>query len=235
MTAMISAIRELEGVASHAGAEDRALHQFAASHGLSLPSHHKEILTWSNGIEAYAGYFRLFGVNSKESVDSVLRNQYDNWKFAWQDRCAAYWCFGETAWGDQYAYSNDSLHEQGESPVYFLDAMSMTPQVICASFSEFFERDFIRAARDPYDEMIRLAKRKFGPLDVAQHLIYMPSLLLGGKELIDNVQTMNARTAMICSGDLAIQLDDGPSDGSVKSVNTYQDAQGRMRLQLEWA
>jgi len=231
---LISALQETQGVTPHPAAEPSTIGKFSISYGLTLPLQHLEVLSWSNGVEAYAGYVRLFGVNTEEAIDSVLWNDYDYWKFAWDQRCSDFWCFGETAWGDQYAYSIDSLKRERDSPVYLLDAVSMTPQVLCASFLEFFEGEFIRVARAPYDDMIRFARDKFGPLDPKQHLVYIPSLLLGGQESIDHVQTMEARVAMICNGDLAIQLDNGPADGSVKSVSTLQDREGRMRLHLEW-
>lgn len=40
---------------------------------------------------------------------------------------------------------------------------------------------------------------------------------------------------MIYNGDIVIQLDAGPADGSVKAIVPYEDIEGRMRLQLDWA
>jgi hypothetical protein len=37
---------------------------------------------------------------------------------------------------------------------------------------------------------------------------------------------------MICNGDIATQLDAGPTDGSVKALESYKDDQERMRLRL---
>jgi hypothetical protein len=235
MDKLVARIQETGGITSHDGVSTSKLESFEAWQGFQLPTAHKEFLAWSNGVEAYAGYIRLFGVESKESIDSVWWNQEDCWKFAWDNRCSGYWCFGETAWGDQYCYSIDSLHGQRRNSVYLVDAMSMSPDVISTSFSEFIEEEFLRIAHDPYDDMVRLARKKFGPLDVNDHLVYVPSLLLEGEETIDNVQTMNARAAMICNGDLAVQLDAGPADGAVKGMHTYEDPQGRTRLKLEWA
>ncbi len=203
-------------------------------HGFALPPEHREILRWSNGLETYAGYFRLFGLSASAEVDSLRWNQPEYWKFAWQERCSTYWCFGETAWGDQYAYSIESL-QAGRGEVYVLDALSMTPEIISASFNAFLETEILRSAREPYDEMIRLARQRFGPIDTGSHLVYIPSLLLGGTEAIQNVETLNARAAMISNGDLAVQLEGRPPNGTVSSVQPYQDALGRMRLRIMWA
>jgi hypothetical protein len=230
----IDTLRELDGVQIHASIEPRVFDELESQLGFGLPTEHKEILCWSNSLEIYAGYFRLFGLGANSSTDSVLWNQQEHWKFAWRDRCSAHWCFGETAWGDQYAYSLESLRSNRTAEVYFLDALSMTSEMIAGSFSEFLETELLRSAREPYDQLVCLARKKLGPLDSSSHLVYMPSLLLGGTEAIENVQTMNARAAMICNGDLAIQLDEGPPNGTVKTVQPYQDTDGRMRLRLGW-
>jgi hypothetical protein len=232
--ASIKALRDLDKVQLHAGLDSEAIDQFESTHRLKLPREHKEVLRCSNGLELYSGYYRLFGLGTSAGIDLLSWNQPEYWKFAWRSRCSSYWCFAETAWGDQYAYLVEALRSGRDAEVYFLDAVSMTPEVIAGSFGEFLETELLRSARDPYDQMIRLARAKFGPLDTALHLVYMPSLLLGGAEVIESVRTMNARAAMICNGDLATQLDEGPRDGLVKSVQSYEDAYGRLRLRVSW-
>lgn len=227
-------LRQLKDVRFHAGINAKLLIEFDNGRRIALPSDHIAVLTHSNGIEAYAGYIRLFGLQTTESIDAEVWNHQDYWKFAWGDRVVPYWCFGETAWGDQYAYSVESLGN-GETTVYFLDALSMTPQVVAASFTEFLEKEFLRTAKDPYDEMIQQARQKLGPLDATSHVVLAPSVLIGGPEDINNAQMMNARSAMICNGDIATQLDLGPSGKAVKGVQPYEDALQRLRLRLLWA
>jgi hypothetical protein len=77
----------------------------AAGVARSFVDEHRVVLEQSNGIEAFAGYIRLFGVQTTGSIDAVVWNH--PWKFAWGDRCSGYSCFAETAWGDQYTYSLD--------------------------------------------------------------------------------------------------------------------------------
>jgi hypothetical protein len=232
---LVQELRCLKGVVFHQGTDVSLLTRFQKASGMILPPEHKELLKSSNGIEASDGYIRLFGLYTTEAIDAVQWNKHDFWKFAWDDRCSPYWCFGETAWGDQYAYAVESLRE-GEAPaVYFMDALSMTSEVIAPSFAEFLHKEFVRTAKDPYDAMIKLAHKKLGPLEVGTHLVYVPSVLLGGTEDIANIQRMNARSAMICNGDIAVQLDAGPPNGTVKALQPYEDAQQRMRLRLVWA
>jgi hypothetical protein len=226
-------LRQMEGVRLHAAADVSSISRLQSEHGLVLPEEHQEILLRSNGVEAYDGYLRLFGAYSTESTDMTIWNDPNCWKFAWGDRCSGYWCFGETGWGDQYAYSYESLRS-GAAKVYYMDALSMRVEVLALSFAEFFEKEFLRVAKVPYDVMTKPARDKLGILEVTSHVIYMPSSLFTGTEDIGHVQKMNARSAMICNGDVALQLDTGPPDGAVKAVQTYEDELHRTRLRLVW-
>ena len=223
----------LSGVRLHPGVDQGSLDEFERYYGIKLPIDHRSALKESNGMQAYGGYFRLFGVGSGTNVDICSWNNPNCWKFAWEYRCSDFMCFAETAWGDQYAYNIPALMK-GNSQVYFLDCLSMTPTVVASSFTDFFENEFVRSAENPYDVMIKEARQVLGDLKIGKHIIYNPSPLLGGAEESANIQIMEARTAMICNGDIAIQLDAGPADGSVRTVTPYEDREGRMRLQLTW-
>src|SRR5688572_985513 len=213
----LTSLTEKPDVITCAGATDSDFLQLKTIHGLLMPIPHEEILRKSNGLAVFSGYFRLFGIKTRTCVDALWWNDPNCWKFAWSDRCQNYWCFGETAWGDQYAYRIDNL-SRGEYSVYFLDALSMTAEKIASNFEEFFEKEFIRNANQPYDGMIIKAQESLGPLDSESLLVYTPSLLLGGNEDLQNVQTMNARAAMICNGDIALQLQNAPRHGEVSGV-----------------
>jgi hypothetical protein len=232
---LLEELQKLRDTQFHSCTENIAFDKLKHDCELVLPKDHEEVLRWSNGVEAYAGYVRLFGIHTTESIDAVMWNEYEFWKFAWGNRCSEYWCFGETPWGDQYAYSYRSLQGGSAPEVYFLDAVAMRPEIIASSFAEFFEREFLRSAKEPYDVMIKKARQKLGALDISSHLVYVPSLLLGGREEINNVQKMNARSAMICNGDIALQLAAGPDEGTVQAIQSYEDELHRTRLQLVWA
>src|SRR5580658_8064198 len=159
---LVQELRGLKDVAFRRGADTPLFARFETENRLVLPSEHQELLRSSNGIEAYAGYVRLFGLYTMEGIDSVLWNQPDYWKFAWENRCSAYWCFGETAWGDQYAYAVEALRGGTDAKVYFIDALSMTAEVVATSFTDFLQNEFLRSAKDPYDDMIKRARQKLG-------------------------------------------------------------------------
>jgi hypothetical protein len=233
---LIQQLRSLNGVAFHNGVNDALLTKFRSEHGLTLPVEHQDLLRWSNGVEADDGYIRLFGVYTTDAIDAIVWNNYDFWKFAWGDKCSLFWCLGETAWGDQYAYRVESLWEDGPTPVFFLEALSMTPELVASCFGEFLQNEFLRSAKGTYGAMTHLGhQQKFGTLETASHLVYVPSILLCGPEDVANVEKVNARAAMVCNGDIATQLDTGPPDGRVKSVQAYEDEMKRTRLRLVWA
>ena len=54
----------------------------AAGVARSFVDEHRVVLEQSNGIEAFAGYIRLFSVQTRESIDAVVWNHPDCWKFA---------------------------------------------------------------------------------------------------------------------------------------------------------
>jgi hypothetical protein len=228
-------VSDLTDAHFHRGASPSLIESLEGSHGVFLPPEHREVLQHSNGAEVYGGYMRLFGIDTKETIDSVVWNDPDCWKFSWAKKCSNYWCFGETVWGDQYAYARESLNGCVSAEVYFLDALSMKPRIIALSFTDFIENYFIRAAIEPDDVKTKQARHQIGPIEVTSHLIFIPSVLLGGTEDISHAHKMNARSAMICNGDVAIQLDSGPPDGVVTAVEPYEDEYRRMRLRLIWA
>lgn len=228
-SSVFEAITSLKDVQTHAGIDQSEFNLL----DFSLPTDHQVALRESNGVEVYGGYVRLFGINTINSIDALRWNDESFWKFAWNDRCSEYWCFAETAWGDQYAYNKNEVYDK-EQKVYLLDGLSMTPTQVASSFSEFLYGEFFRSAKEPYDIMMTQARENIGDLDINTNLVYTPSILLGGIEDISRVQKMDARSAMICNGDIAIQLDSGPPDGMVQNIMPYEDAEKRMRLQIIW-
>jgi hypothetical protein len=234
-TVSLDRLKNLHGVVMHHGLAEECVTGFRVKSGIALPKAHSDILEASNGIEAYDGFIRLFGIHTDESVDAETWNHGQYWKFAWGGRCDNYWCFGETAWGDQYAYAINRMLNHGSDEVFLLDALSMTARPAFPSFKDFFEKEFMRQAETPYDVTIRQAHAKFGSLENDLHLIYSPSILLGGSDDIEHAQIQNARAAMICNGDIAIQIDAAPPGRSVTGVQSYEDEDHRMRLRLLWA
>jgi hypothetical protein len=196
----------------------------------NLPKAYLSFLQNSNGAEAYDGYFRIFGFGPKAKTDAIEWNRESLWKFAWPRGVNKYWCFGGTAWGDQYAF------KQGDaSPrVYRLDGLSMKPRLLEENFDTFFHEYFLQNATIPDDEMTVRARKKFGPLDASVQIVYSPSPFLTGSKNIDSVMKMPAAAAMVLNGDIYTQLGRVSPSRLAKTIEPYKDNKGRMRLRVVW-
>jgi hypothetical protein len=206
-----------------------------------LPHLHMELLRWSNGLMGYGGYFRILPITvaerRKDWLPSVAEwNLKDTWQFAWPEGALTdFLCFGETAWGDQYAYKRSELSRGDAAPVYLLDAVAMRPEELAGSFGEFVSNDFIRNCRAPYDSLLVQARQKLGTLLPSEHIAHVPSVLLTGSEDIKFVQKMMGIASMIANGDMASQLLDESQSRTIQNIDTYIDASGRTRLKVVWA
>lgn len=201
-----------------------------------LPAQHAEFLSRMNGVVGYGGYFRLFGVEKGPAglADLTSWNDLRTWKFAWPSRVTAFLCFGETAWGDQYAFAMDELG--APSPrVYYLEALMMAAEPIAESFDAFLENEFLRNCRSPYDSVLVRMRSRLGDLRPDEHLIYVPSPLITGSENDDHVRKMPAVASMVVNGDLATQLGDEDMSKQIERVEPYTDTNGRSRLRVVFA
>jgi hypothetical protein len=200
----------------------------------ALPASHLALLRMVNGVTVYHGMFRLLGVNRDDScLDMGSWNASESWRFAWDERLDPYWIFGETAWGDQYAYWQEEDGTWG-SRVFLLEANFMRPEVLEESFEEFIENDFLRNARDPYDSFVPEVVRRYGSISPADHWVYVPSLALGGVEDLDNVMKMPCNIAMIFAGDMAIAVRDSREEERASEVTPWVDDRGRQRLKVSF-
>jgi hypothetical protein len=199
---------------------------------LRLPKEHQQLLLRSNGLSAFWGYFRLWGVADAPSPTIEEWNAPQIWKFAWGSKADDFLCFGCTAFGDQYAYSVRELREGGTSAVYFVDGINLEAWKISDGFAEFMSNQFLRNARDPYDHMIKKAFSQEGPLGWSQLLVLEPSLHLGGQEDTARIVKFDIRTAMIINGDIFTQMSSLPDEATVHGVEAYTDQLDRMRLRI---
>lgn len=204
-----------------------------ATLGLQLPRAHLDLLATSDGVMGYGGYFRIFGVTNAVT-DMRWWNQEDTWKFAWKADVREFVCFGETAWGDQYAYRSADLRSDMESPVYFLESTTLRPEKIASDFGGFLKNEFLRNCEAPYDEMVVAARKKLGDVAPSEHITYVPSLLITGEESLEHVTKMPARSAMIANGDLARQLSGELQSRPIAAIEPYIDEKNRSRLRVLW-
>ena len=199
-----------------------------------LPPAHRQLLESVNGVATQRGAFRLMGFGRSEpALDLPAWNAQETWRFAWDDRIDPYLFFGETGWGDQYAYRRGESG-QLEPEVHFLEGTLLRSEVIAGSFEEFMEGEFLRNARDPYDPFTVEALARLGPLDAGQHWAYAPSIALGGVESVDNVVVLPAVAAMTIAGDVATALAMSEPGTSPTQVSPWVDDRGRSRMRVDF-
>jgi hypothetical protein len=141
---------------------------------VAVPADHIRLLGLTNGAEAFGGYICLYGLAPRHGIDLRHWNRMDGWRQTWRGRLDGFWCFGGTAWGDQYAY------RQSEPGVFRLDAYRMEPEPVAASFGEFLRCEFLRQAERPHDDLTVQARGRVGVLEPRQMLLPLPSPLGGG-------------------------------------------------------
>jgi hypothetical protein len=199
-----------------------------------LPPAHRALLVKSDGLELLSGSYRLFGWAHGRRLPQW--NEDAAWKFAWGERAAPYFCFGESVLGNQFAYRQDELDGAGTPRVYELYAVTLEPLCNYPDFAGFLDGGFFNGVQDdPYHARIAQARAACGGFAPDQHMAYMPSPLLNGGQLGGlQLVPMEARAHMIINGDLWCQLAHRHTLAGLHGIDSYTDAAGRPRLRAVW-
>lgn len=220
---------ELPSLADHIGPrpDPSAATGTPAEH---FPEAHRELLLRLNGFTVHHGAFRLLGLGHPvRALDLVSWNAPDTWRFAWDDRIDDFVVFGETAFGDSYAYRR--LPGGGLAPeVYFLEGVLLRPEVLAPGFEAFLADELLRNAKEPYDRLVVQAVRRHGPITPDRHWTYVPSIALGGEEDVEHITVLPAEVAMTFAGDIATAMQGATQDAT--GVEPYTDERGRPRLRV---
>lgn len=233
--AVLSELEDRGLISTYMPVEPRERGRILASAGVILPPTHLEMLAVSDGAMVCGGYFRIFGLSPANPVNLLAWNAPDLWKFAWGGKADDYFCFGETAWGDQTAYKLDELGKHSEPTVYMLDGHAMEPSVLSDDFQSYFETGFRQNAIHTYSNDVIRARRNIGDVTLNEHVVFVPSILITGAAELSGIQKMDAVTAMILNGDIYQQIGEEPVDRLVRQIQPYTDALGRTRVKVIWA
>jgi hypothetical protein len=226
-------LRVVPGASVAAPGSLRQIERVDAFVGARLPEAHRELLLAANGFSTSFGYQRFFGVGDG-GQDVGPWNAHHTWKFAWPRQLEDYLSIGQTGWGDQLVYRLGDL-KRGRSDVYWLDhfLMEVADEPIADSFESLLNV-LLAAARAPGDG-VQEARRQIGDLGPDQLAVFSPSPLLIGLERATALSKMDARIAMVTSGDLAAQLIDTDNQTRrIDRIDTYLDERGRSRLRVIW-
>ena len=167
-------LENCDDITLHKGAP---LSQLDKLNKLNFPKEHIELLSISNGLEFYGGYYRLFGVDEREKINLFSWNLDSLWKEVWGEYVSGYCFFGMSAIGDLFAYKleNEII---SNNEIYYLDGITMDVIDVYGGFEDFFEEEFVNRYKGIVESIFVSARRKFGNLDINTSLIYSPSLFL---------------------------------------------------------
>ena len=196
---------------------------------IQFPQAHLDLLSITNGLEFYGGYYRLFGTNSAQAITLDSWNSDMLWKDIWEDYVSGYYFFGMSAIGDQFAYRLKDGNIQSHQ-VYYLDGITMDVIEIYDSFEAFFEREFVLKAQGGMESIFVSARERFGNLDLSTSCIYSPSLMIVNDPSVENLMLLPTKDVMTINGDLLVQLSD--SEESITKLEQYLDALGRARVKV---
>ena len=194
-----------------------------------FPQAHLDLLSITNGLEFYGGYYRLFGTNSAQAITLDSWNSDTLWREIWKDYVSGYYFFGMSAIGDQFAYRLKDGNIQSHQ-VYYLDGITMDIIEIYDSFEAFFEREFVLKAQGGMESIFVSARERFGNLDLSTSCIYSPSLMIVNDPSVENLMLLPTKDVMTINGDLLVQLSD--SEESTTKLEQYIDALGRARVKV---
>lgn len=227
---ILSSFKSIPGILFNKPLGVREIENIFLKNNIKTNSAYQKLLTSTNGLYSYGNYFRIFGINNNYDVNLFKWNDYESWRFAWSPVVDNYFCFGENAWGDQYAYQiyeDRSLSKE----IYVLDADTMDIMVTYETLEEFLDQEFRENSLHPFDETIYRFRQKFGDIDIQDHLIRSPSPLLYDSEDDNSIQKILSFTSMTIKGDIYTQLNSVKNRKiNIIKLESYIDENGRGRV-----
>jgi len=229
-------LRSVPGIALHPPADERDVAAVEDRYGIRLPSFHRELLLKTNGIEACDGYLRLFGVGPNAAIDMGQWNEPQLWKFACDPLISEHFCIAEDGFGNQLASHRDDLQSGSlDAELHFFPAELQRPAHV-DSVTGYLCNGFLANAKLP-GQSDAAVRKKLGPLDASEHVIYSPPPLIGGDGTAENAMKMPAVMAMIINGDVwreYTRISRGLTyyDFTIVSFEPFVDEKGRPRMRL---
>lgn len=213
----------------HGPAEPDEVLAFEQAVGAALPEAHRRLLALTDGLEAFQGYLRLFGVGRGAAIDMRAWNAAETWKFAYRGEADPYLCFGELGSGHQFAYRIDELGA-ADPPAYNLLVNDMSVVFRYDDFSAFLDAPFLHGALHRDADFANWVGR-LGELGPGEHVAHRSFGVLDD-ERGEFYEKMDAVEAMVCYGDAWASAH--PGDAVADDLEFFTDEAGRRRLRIVW-
>jgi len=169
---------------------------------------HRELLAVHDGLIAFEGGLRCFGVTSQLLPSLTDWNRAEGWRPAYHSLADALLFFAEDAFGNQFAFEEDRI-------VRFL-AETADREFVAASLEEWVET----LLKDPDEELslwlLREWKTPDRRLESSEHLCPKVPFVAGGAYEPNNLYALDRHESMVFKGDFAWQTRNVPEGGKVR-------------------
>lgn len=227
---LVTELEQAKHVQLHPAVDPAVLEHFEHEQNARLPAAHRRLLMRTNGLEAFGGTIRVFGIGPEAGIDIQGWNAWPTWRFAWEERADPYLCIGESGWGGQYAYRRDELQHRSDPPVYSLLHVDCSVVYEFRDFESFLDGGGFHGAFLA-DGDTRRARERLGDLRPDEHYIQLEFF-----EPLDpeRVVKADAIETMILYGDMGRETSGQPLTREYDHLEFFRDDQGRTRLQVIW-
>jgi hypothetical protein len=227
---LVAELEQAQHATLHPPVDVGVLEDFEREQNARLPAAHRQLLLRTNGLEAFGGTIRVFGIGLGAGIDIREWNAWPTWRFAWEGRVDSYLCIAESGWGGQYAYRRDELSHQSDPRVYSLLQVDCSVVYEFRDFESFLDSGGFHGAF-LVDGDTRRARERLGDLRPDEHYVQLEFF-----EPLDPERVVKANSAetMILYGDMERETSGQPPTREYDSLEFFQDDEGRTRVRVTW-
>jgi hypothetical protein len=173
---------------------------------------HRELLAAHDGLIAWGGGLRCFGVTSGEFPDIASWNGVDGWRSAYRKLADGLFAFAEDAFGNQFCYERRRIVR--------LQAETGDRETMADRLEEWAQA----ILSDPDKELglwlLREWRSAGNTVQPGQHLCPKLPFVTGGPFETSNLHVIDRHESMVFKGDFAWQIRNVPTGAKIRMTIT---------------
>jgi hypothetical protein len=169
---------------------------------------HRDFLAAHDGLIAWGGGLRCFGVTSRALPDIASWNSADGWRSAYRNLADGLFAFAEDVFGNQFCYEGPRVVRLQAETGYresMADSLEKWAQAILS---------------DPDKELglwlLREWRSAGNTVQPSEHLCPKVPFVTGGPFETSNLYVLDRQESMVFKGDFAWQIKDVPTGGKIR-------------------